>query len=96
MATMVHGPVTIDPDHAVIQAARKAIDELGQTQQPLTIVPGWTDASLLSREAGIPTIIWGPGEINLAHSPEENIKLEDVYLAAELYASAALHFMNTA
>ncbi len=92
MATMIHGPVTIDPTHPLVLSAKSALSDFNLPADPLVVVPGWTDASLLSREAGIPTIIWGPGEINCAHSPEESIKLEDLYLAAEMYVSAVKYF----
>ncbi|MFP4081512.1 MAG: M20 family metallopeptidase [Candidatus Aminicenantes bacterium] len=95
IATMVHGPVTIEANHPVVQAAGKALAEFGKPTEPLTVFPAWTDASLISREGGIPSIIWGPGELDYAHSPEESIKLKDVVLAAELYAAAALHFTRS-
>jgi len=95
MATMIHGPMTIDPGHAIVKAAQKSMAEAGREPTPLTVFPAWTDGSLLSREAKIPTIIWGPGELDYAHSPEESIKLSDVTLAAELYAAMALHFTGS-
>jgi acetylornithine deacetylase/succinyl-diaminopimelate desuccinylase family protein len=95
MATMLHGPVTIDAGHPVVLAAQNALREHDLTAEPLGIFPAWTDAALISREAKIPSIIWGPGELNYAHSPEENIKLEDVILAKNLYAFAALSFTGS-
>ena len=95
MATMLHGPVTIDPEHPVVLAAQKALLELKLPAKPLGVFPAWTDAALISREAKIPSIIWGPGELDYAHSPEESIKLEDVILARKLYTAAALHFTGS-
>lgn len=95
MATMLHGPVTIEPEHPVVQAAQKALHKHNLPAESLGVFPAWTDAALISREAKIPSIIWGPGELNYAHSPEENIRLEDVILAKNLYASAALSFTGS-
>ena len=94
MATMIHGPLTIDPQHPVVKSSQKALADFGLAADRLTVFPAWTDGALLSREGKIPTIIWGPGELNYAHSPEENIKLADVHLAAGLYAAAAGHFLR--
>lgn len=94
MATMVHGPFIIDQNHSIVQAAKKALEDFDK-ESPLTVFRAWTDGALLSREGNIPTIIWGPGELDYAHSPEENIKLEDVILAAELYTAAALHITGS-
>jgi acetylornithine deacetylase/succinyl-diaminopimelate desuccinylase-like protein len=95
MATMVHGPVTIEPTHPIVAAARRALSDHGRTPV-LTVFPAWTDASLLGREAGIPSIVWGPGELACAHSPEEHVALADVALAVDLYAATALHFTGGA
>jgi acetylornithine deacetylase/succinyl-diaminopimelate desuccinylase len=96
MATMVHGPVTIPPEHSLVRAAEAGLAELGRPSRPLTVFPAWTDASLISREGRIPSIIWGPGGLEYAHSPEESILLADVYEAVRLYTMAAWHFTKTA
>jgi acetylornithine deacetylase/succinyl-diaminopimelate desuccinylase len=92
MATMIHGPLTIDHQHPVVKSAQRALADCGLPPDRLTVFPAWTDGALLSREGKIPTIIWGPGELNYAHSPEENILLADVHLAVKLYAATALDF----
>ncbi len=92
MATMLHGPVKIDPKHPIVVAAQRALVDLERPVEPLTVFPAWTDASLLSREGLIPTIIWGPGGLEYAHSPEESIPIEDVLTASRLYAAAAVNF----
>lgn len=92
MATMLHGPLVVDREHPLVISALRAFGDLGLPAPPTTVFPAWTDGALLSREAGIPTIIWGPGALELAHSPEESILIEDVYLAARLYAAAARRF----
>jgi len=92
MASMLHGPLVIDPAHPLVEAAQGAFGDLGRAPGPLAVFPAWTDGALLSREAGIPTLIWGPGELALAHSAEESVRLDEVVLAARLYAAAARRF----
>ena len=92
MATMLHGPLVIDPSHRLVKAAQGAFEDQGLAVGPLTVFPAWTDGALLSREAGIPTLIWGPGELALAHSAEESVPLGEILLAARLYAAAARRF----
>jgi acetylornithine deacetylase/succinyl-diaminopimelate desuccinylase family protein len=92
MATMLHGPLVIDRSHALVRAALGAFEDLGRPAPPTSVFPAWTDGALISREAGIPTLIWGPGELKLAHSAEESIPVADVILAARLYAAAARRF----
>lgn len=45
------------------------------------------DASFLS-QAGVPTIIWGPGDPDLAHTSREKVAVADVGRAMRMYASA--------
>ncbi len=92
MATMLHGPLVIDAAHPLVGAARAAFGDVGRPEPALGVFPAWTDGALLSREAGIPTLVWGPGELALAHSAEESVPVEDVCLAARLYAAAARRF----
>ncbi|MGH2461799.1 MAG: ArgE/DapE family deacylase [Chloroflexota bacterium] len=48
-----------------------------------------TDASKLS-QVGIPSVVFGPGSIDLAHTRDESIALADVARAAEIFAILAL------
>jgi acetylornithine deacetylase/succinyl-diaminopimelate desuccinylase len=91
MAMMLHGPLVIDPGHPLVLAARRALTDAGLDSVP-TVFPAWTDGALISREARVPTLIWGPGELKLAHSAEESVPVEDIFLAARLYAAAARRF----
>jgi acetylornithine deacetylase/succinyl-diaminopimelate desuccinylase len=95
MATMLHGPLTISPDDAVVRAAETSLTELGLPAGPPTVFPAWTDAALISKEGKIPAIVWGPGELEYAHSPKESIKLDQVFEAVRLYALAAWHFTRS-
>ena len=95
MATMIHGPLEISETHPLVIAAQKARKEICGNAEALTAFPAWTDGALLSREANIPTIILGPGDLALAHSAEESIDLEEVYQAAEIYAMTAIHFLES-
>ena len=52
-------------------------------------VPFWTDAAILVNQAEIPTCVFGPGDIKVAHSPNEYIQLKDVVTAARIYAETA-------
>jgi acetylornithine deacetylase/succinyl-diaminopimelate desuccinylase family protein len=52
----------------------------------------WTDAALLS-EAGIPSVLFGPGGKGL-HSAEEYVLIEQVALCAEVLVECAREFSN--
>ncbi len=84
-------PAMETPDSArVVQVARSVSQQVRGTSS-LAGVPYGSDASKLAR-AGIPSIILGPGSIDLAHGAEEYVELDQVALAAEIYTRIILEF----
>jgi acetylornithine deacetylase len=74
----------------VVQCALRVSQELGMNPTPVG-VPFGTDASKFSR-AGIPSIICGPGSIDLAHGAIEYVETLQVEQAAEFYRRIMLAF----
>jgi succinyl-diaminopimelate desuccinylase len=54
---------------------------------------GSTDGNLLS-EGGISSVVFGPGDLEKAHSADECVDLEEVIEAAEIYAHTALRYLS--
>ena len=52
--------------------------------QPSEPVNFWTEASLFS-EAGLPAIVFGPGDISNAHQPNEYVELRQLFQALDIY-----------
>lgn len=50
------------------------------------------DMRLLVREGGVPTVLFGPGDVREAHSPDESVPIEELATAARVLAVAALRF----
>ncbi len=44
----------------------------------------WTEASLFS-QAGLPAIVFGPGDIGHAHQPNEHVDLSQLSQALNIY-----------
>jgi acetylornithine deacetylase/succinyl-diaminopimelate desuccinylase len=92
MATFAHGPLLTPAEHplaAAVAAAAAAVR--GRREEPVAF-PAWTDGALLANEAGIPTVVLGPGDLALAHGPDESVPLAEVGEAARIYALSALAF----
>jgi acetylornithine deacetylase/succinyl-diaminopimelate desuccinylase family protein len=83
-------PLETAPSERIVQTVSKASQELAG-QMRLVGVPYGSDASKLAR-AGIPSLIFGPGNIDQAHAADEFVDLDQVRLAAEIYARAILEF----
>jgi len=52
-------------------------------------LPYWTEAAMMSA-AGINTVVYGPGNIDQAHKPNEYVEIEQLNLAARHYARALM------
>ena len=50
-------------------------------------VPYCTDANVLTGEAGIPSVVIGPGSIDQAHAPVEWVDTSEIHQAVDLYAN---------
>jgi len=50
-------------------------------------LPYWTEAALMS-EAGINAVVFGPGDVDQAHKPNEHVPIEHLEIAAEVYRQA--------
>ena len=53
--------------------------------------PAVTDASFLEA-AGVPAVVYGPGDLRVAHAADEHVSLDEVATAAEVVALTALEW----
>ncbi len=83
-------PLETGEDEAIVQALQAASVQVVQGSSPMTGVPFWTDAAILSA-AGIPSVLFGPSGSG-AHAVEEWVDLESVETCAEIYLATAKNF----
>lgn len=77
-------------DSAVVRTASRVLESMGLDGQPGGVSFG-CDCTKLSR-AGIPSIIFGPGSINQAHTNDEFVELAQVQTACDFYRQFLLEF----
>ena len=75
-------PALAATDHPLVAALGRAIDAV-VGRHARHAVPYATDASSLA-EAGIPAVVFGPGDIAQAHTKDEWVELDQVERAAEI------------
>jgi len=94
MATLEHVALETAADAPVAIAAARAVAAVRGVEESPIAFPAWTDGALLAGFAGIPTVVIGPGDLALAHSPRESIATAEIEQAALLYARLALDFCS--
>jgi succinyl-diaminopimelate desuccinylase len=81
-------------DHAVVRALVAAHERVHGEPPPYGGVPGATDGTILSRDAGLATVVYGPGGKWIAHQADEYVEIADVLGCARVYAEAARLFLS--
>ena len=88
---LVDNALQTDVTAPIVVAASAVAVALGLDGTPAR-VPYGSDASKLQVIGGIPTIVFGPGSIALAHAAGEYVPLADLIAATAFYRDLALSF----
>jgi acetylornithine deacetylase len=83
-------PASVATDDPVVGAVRAAADEAGLDAEPYGATYGADSRHY--QQAGIPTVLFGPGSIDQAHFPDETVDVSEVETAGAVIADAAARF----
>lgn len=92
MLTLDHLPLETKLDQPIAKAVKNALSTVLEKEATLSTKRGWTDGSLLSNFAGIPSIVYGPGDISYSHTKNEKIAIKELEDAVEVYFLSAVEF----
>jgi len=90
-----HPPLDTDADHPLVRECLRLVNEAGRPQARATGVPFWSDAALFNALSKVPAIVFGPGDIALAHSDDESVPVEQLLLATRINALLAATLLGT-
>lgn len=82
----------IPADHPLISLCRQSLLDLTGQPPRLEGAPYGSDLRLLVNQGHIPALLFGPGDVNVAHMPDEYVHVDEIILAARAYVLAALRF----
>ena len=93
---MVVHPTRTPDDSPVIARARAGDSRACSARRPTLVAsPGTYDHKHVARIAGIPhCVAYGPGELELAHQPDEYCRIDDLVNATKVIALATLDLMG--
>jgi acetylornithine deacetylase len=79
-------PASSDLGERVLQAH----GQVSRTQPATWIAPYGSDLRLMTGIGGVPTVQYGPGDVALAHGPDESVPIDDIITTARTLALVAL------
>ena len=87
-----HSPLGTSPEAILAKTVAQVCRDLSLDDQPIGVTY-WTDGGVLAT-AGIETVILGPGDIALAHGPNEAVPIAELGKAAQLYTNVTLQLLG--
>lgn len=92
---MVVDPVQTPDGSPLVSALAAAIGTVIGSEARLVASPGTYDHKHVARIAGVPhCVAYGPGELELAHQPDESCRIDDLIKATQVIALATLDLMG--
>jgi acetylornithine deacetylase/succinyl-diaminopimelate desuccinylase family protein len=87
-------PCRTSLEEPIVKAVRDSISQVTGINQEFSGFTACCDMWCLTRGAGIPAVILGPGKLSMAHKANEYVSLDELYLAARIYAAIALNWFS--
>lgn len=82
----------IPDDHAIVRTLRAAVNGVRHEEPKVIGAPYGSNARLLIHEAATPAVLFGPGDIRLAHGSDEWVAIDDLVTTTRVLALAILGF----
>ena len=89
------GPVIETPlDHPLVRAAHEAVVAIQGREPAVEGFTGGTEAKIYFPAYRVPTIIVGPGHLEMAHQTNEYVDIDELIAAASIYRELALRLLS--
>ncbi|MDM8531249.1 ArgE/DapE family deacylase [Anaerolineales bacterium HSG25] len=79
-------------DHPLVQTVSGAYHHIAKTPAQIQGMTYGADMRLLVNEGHTPTVLFGPGDVRLAHKPDECVPIAELEIAVRTLALTALRF----
>ncbi|MGZ6365606.1 MAG: M20/M25/M40 family metallo-hydrolase, partial [Ktedonobacteraceae bacterium] len=81
-------------DHYLVKLLEGCVHELTGLMPGIEGATYGSDLRLFVNMGGIPALLFGPGDVNVAHMPDEFVDVQEVILAARAYILAAIRYFE--
>ena len=79
-------PAEVPPDAPICEAVKKAHERVTGAEPLVEGVPYGADMRLFIDFGGMPCVMYGAGDVNVAHAPDEHVSVTDLLTAASTIA----------
>ncbi|GCE23862.1 M20/M25/M40 family metallo-hydrolase [Dictyobacter kobayashii] len=84
----------IPQDHPLVQCCGACLQDLTGHAPAIEGITAGTDLRQLVNLGQIPSLLLGPGDVRVAHMPDEHVHITEVLTAARAYILIALRFLQ--
>lgn len=85
-------PSEISVDAPFVGILSKSFREMTGRDAAFTGLPFTTDARFIRNQLGLPAVVFGPGDLSLAHTIDEYVEIDDLVTAVAVYAHLFSNF----
>ncbi len=89
-------PAELDPDHPFVLSLAESFRRVTGEEPKLVGVTYGSDMRLFTRYGGVPTVLFGPGDVRRAHFPDEYVPISEVTTAAKVLAELLVEWCGVA
>lgn len=89
-----HDSSVLDPAHALPAGLLRAAEATGGKTE-IGAMPASCDAWLYNNQLKIPTVVYGPGTIKVAHSKAEQVSMQEIAAAAKTVLAFLIDYCGT-
>jgi succinyl-diaminopimelate desuccinylase len=87
-------PSEVNPEEEIVKIAVDAIQEVMGKKPSLRAFSGFTDSRFYINQCHIPTLIFGPGEVDQSHTTDESVEVEALVQAARIYGLIVANYLS--
>jgi acetylornithine deacetylase len=82
--------------HPLVQLCGQCMRDLSGAEPDIAGAPYGSDLRLFVNQGNVPALLFGPGDVRVAHMPDERVPIEEIVQAARAYILVALRYLSGA
>ncbi len=87
-------PAEVNPEEEIVKISVGAIQEVMGKEPPLRTFSGFTDSRFYINQCHIPTLVFGPGQVEQSHTTDESVEVEALVQAAYIYGRIIVNYLS--